>query len=304
MKAAAFSVVMLFTVWSTAATAQVYLKSGQTWPVADTTIDAQGGTAVVLSGSVSDATIGPVTVENAFRVVETKDNLAVINGLKITGLTGQAVQRECIRLRGTVTDVTIDGVNCTFRDTPQTSPNIPEGLHLEAGDGVTIQNSSFNGFQMTMGPGSYWNGDGIATERAATNIRIIDVSADDNTDAGFDLKSSNTWLDGVSAKNNTRNYRFWGAISAGTITVGDTLKRGGISSTAGIWIEGSAAVPVVQIDKLVVRMTNPGTIIRVEQGPIDLRIGSCDIEAPDGTTFIASESSDTKTTLGPGCPTS
>src|SRR3546814_10200620 len=88
---------------------------------------------------------------------------------------------------------------------------------------------------------------------------------------------------------------FWGAISAGTVTVGDTLKRGGISSTAGIWIEGSTAVPVVQIDKLVVRMTKPDTIIRIEQGPIDLRIGSCDIQAPEGTQFIVSESSATKT---------
>jgi hypothetical protein len=294
---------MLCAIYSPASSAQVYLRTGQVWPSTDTTINAQGKTAVVLSGFVSNAAIGPVTVIDAFRVVETKDDNAVINQLKITSLTGQAVQRECIRLRGFVTNALIDGVNCTFRDTPQISPNLPEGLHLESGSGIVVENSSFNGFQMTADPGSYWNGDGIATERTASNIRIINVSADNNTDAGFDLKSSNTWLDGVSAEGNARNYRFWGSISVGTMTVGDTIKRGGTASTAGIWIEGSSAVPIVQIDHLIVRMTTPGTIIRVEQGPVDLRIGSCDIQAPTGGHFLVSESSATRLTLGPGCPT-
>lgn len=293
--------------------AQITLQSGQSWPASGSqmlvqegaqVIDANGKNAVVLAGNLTNVTITPVTIANALRAVETKDDYATINGLRVTGLTAVEVQRVCIRLRGTVTNVLIDNVRCTMRDTPQVSPNMPEGIHLEAGNGVTIQNSSFDGFQMTMDRSQYWNGDGIATEREATNVRIINVSADDNTDSGFDLKSSNTWLDRVSAENNARNFRFWGPISIGTITVGDTVKRGGTSTTADIWIKGSADMPIIEIDRLVVRMVRPDAIIRVEDGPVDLRIGACDIQAPAGSRFIVSESSATRKRLGPGCPAS
>lgn len=287
---------------SGAAQSQTYVKSRQAWPgPAVQTIDAAGKNAVVLSDRVDGATIGPVAVTNAFRAVETRNEAAVISNLRIVGLTGTDIQRECIRLRGQVTNVLLDNVDCRMRSAPQTSPNLPIGLHVESGSGITIQNSSFSGFQMTGAPGTYWNGDGIAVEGGVTDFRIVNVRADDNMDAGFDLKSSG-WLDNVSASNNARNYRIWNGMRIGTITVGDSLKRGGTASPSGFWIRGSAAVPVVEIDRLVVRMTRPGVIFRIDDGPIDLRIGTCDIQAPAGTVFIASESKSTRTRLGTGCP--
>ena len=216
------------------------------------------------------------------------------------GVTAR-VQRECFRVRGN--DITIRNMHCEKIGPPQVRPNLPEGLHIETGNNIVIEDSSMQGFQMTMDPDRYWNGDGVAAELPVTGLQILRVTSNGNTDAGFDIKPP-VVMDDVSASDNCRNFRFWARSDIGTITVGDTIKRGGRTNCAGIWVKGNVeAPPVIHIKKLIVRMKNPGEIIRVEDGPAEIIVDQCDIQAPPGSTMLHMPHPDGKESLGPSCKT-
>jgi len=281
---------------------QLLLRSGQTWPLASPSarksVSAPALNGVVaLRGAIRGGRIGPVTISGAYRAIETSKT-ASVSDLVVDGLMGH-VQRECYRVRGD--RITIRNVHCDMIDGPQKSPNLPEGLHIEAGSDILVERSSFKGFQMTIPGNRYWNGDGIAAERDVSGLTIRDVVADDNTDAGFDIKPP-VKMDQVSASGNCRNFRLWSDSEIGTMTVGNSIKRGPKTTCAGLWVKGDAtAQPVVRVRKLVVRMTKPGDIIRIEEGPANLTIDECDIQAPPGSTLIVAVSKAGKVQLGRGC---
>jgi len=293
---------------------QTKIVSGQKWPLASDrrgsdsaasppVIDAPRANGVVLfTGVVDDAHIGPVRITNAYRAIETNRRSRAVKNVTIDGLVADNVQREGIRLRGNVENVTIRNFNLAHVEEPNVSPDLPEGIHIESGSNIVIENGTITGFQMTMDEKSYWNGDGITTEKAVDGIVIRNIRADNNTDAGFDLKSFHTQMDNVEASGNKRNFRIWNGLTAGTMTIGNTLKRGGAFSTAGLWIRGNSTVPIVTIDNLIVRMTTPATIIQIEDGPVDLRIAACDIQAPPGSVMLKAEKAEgMKIALGPSC---
>lgn len=279
--------------------ARINIVSGQTWPPA---IDAAGAGGYVVLGNaiVSGAKVAPARIANAYRVIET--TAPSLSNVAIDGLIGENILREGIRIRGAATGITIRNFTLTHSATPNTGVDLPEGIHLESGKDFIIENGTISGFQMTAPPGDYWNGDGLATERLIDGLIIHNVSSDDNTDGGFDLKGSHTSLDNTEAHGNKRNYRVWAGMTAGTIISGDTNKRGGISAAAGLWLHGDPSVPVTTIEKFVVRMTVPGTIISIEDGAVDLRIAACDIRAPAGSVLVKQENfPGVKISLGPTC---
>jgi hypothetical protein len=53
----------------------------------------------------------------------------------------------------------------------------------------------------------YWNGDGFTTELGTYNILFENTMASNNTDGGYDLKSTGTTL--INAEDNFRNFRVW-----------------------------------------------------------------------------------------------
>ena len=110
-------------------------------------------------------------------------------------------------------------------------------------------------------------------------------------------------LDRANASADEFEERFWSGADAGTLTIGDAVKRGGISSCSGIWLNCSENGPryTLHIKKLVVRMTKPGTIIEVENGPADIQIEACDIDAPAGTRMIRFDDGAGEVQLGVGC---
>ena len=59
--------------------------------------------------------------------------------------------------------------------------------------------------------------------------------------------------------------------------------------------------PRLHIQKLIVRMKRPGTIVEVETGPADIAIDSCDIKAPVGTRMIEFDKGAGEVRLGRGC---
>lgn len=270
------------------AAAQTKLTTGGAWPspVTVPTIDAPNvNGAVVLSGKVSGAKIGPVIVTRAFRAVEQRDG--AVTGLVIDGLTATDLQRDGIRIRQ-ADGLTIANFTLRFRAAPQSGRNLPEGIAIYAGKGIVIRNGVIDGFRMVTKAGAYTNGDGIATEPGVTDALIEDVTSSNNSDGGFDLKGT-VRLDRLTAIGNKRNYRFWGNITAGTLTSQDPTGAS-IAITRGT---------VVVIDKLIVRQKTLAPILILDGGTLTIK--ACDIQAPAGTKLSKVESAGSVVTLGPGC---
>jgi len=198
------------------------------------------------------------------------------------------IQREGIRLKGSIDGFTLRNFNLTHASTPNVSPDLPEGIHVEAGKNILIENGTISGFQMTMAPDRYWNGDGIATEQGVVGVTIRTVTVADNTDGGVDLKSIGNVLDHVTAIRNNRNFRFWGNVEASTLTSIEPKKRGGNASSAHVHIAGNnVAPPVIHIGKLVVRAnSSTAPILMIENGAALVTIDDYDIKVPAGTKLM------------------
>jgi hypothetical protein len=176
-----------------------------------------------------------------------------------------------------------------MRDRPQVRPHLPEGIALLSGRNITIANGNVAGFRMVSRPGQYTNGDGIAAEWPVRNLQITNVEANDNSDAGFDLKSSQTRLDRLTASRNSRNYRFWGEASAGRLTSIDPRN-------AHVWVGKRGTV---RIDHLVARSRNKVPLLRLEAGA-KVEIGRCSLSVPPNTPVVAGGPA-ARLKLGPGC---
>lgn len=271
------------------------------WPAksADVPVDGHGEEVVTLRGEIPSAVIGPVQVRNAYRVLYVS-RLASASRIEVRGLDAQ-VTDACIRAHANL--VFVRDTHCIMTGGPQSGGvNMPFGLDITSARKVLVENSSFDGFEWRAAPNRYWNGDGVTIEKDVDAAEFRNVSANDNSDAGFDVRPF-AIVTSASASGNCRNFRFWSGADVGILTTGDTIKRGGISSCSGIWLNGASSGirPRLHIRKLVVRMKRPGTIIEVETGPADIRIDECDIRAPRGTSMIVFDKGPGETRLGRGC---
>nr|MDA3960522.1 hypothetical protein [Planctomycetota bacterium] len=87
----------------------------------------------------------------------------------------------------------------------------------------------------------YWNADGFAAEGGSHNLVYVDCLAENNTDGGWDDKSTNPLLIGCSSKGNKRNYRFWSKDNRATLIdcrAEAALKTGGSGDATAIWSNG------------------------------------------------------------------
>ena len=280
----------------------IFLTGDITWPgltVGAVVYTAGDDDVVTLRGGVPTASIGPFMVRDSHRAIDVSRS-AIVGRLAVTGLQAE-VTGGCIRAHADV--VVVRNTNCVMIDGPQSGGvNMPFGLEIIAAKTVSIEDSSFDGFQWQAPANRYWNGDGVTIERDVAGVQFRRVHANGNTDAGFDVRPYALMSD-VSASGNCRNFRFWSGGDVGTLTTGDAIKRGGISACSGIWLNGSPTGPRprLHIRKLVVRMTLPAMIIEVETGPADIQIDECDIEAPAGTRMVTFEKGAGEVRLGPGC---
>jgi len=250
---------------------------------------ARGGGAVIhLKGMVENKVIGPLNVAGPYRIVESSKNL-VMRNLRIQGLTGTDLQRDGVRLRGDIDGVTIQNFRLEMRRQQQVTPHLPTGIALSSGRRITISDGEVAGFQMVKVPGKYTNGDGIAAERQVHDLSISRVVSRNNSDGGFDLKSSPTRLDQLRAEHNGRNYRFWSMVEAGTLT--SVEPRG-----AHIWAGNTARV---HIKRLVARSSTRAPLVEVERAG-QVVIDSCDLRLPPGTRLVE-KSSAGRVVLGRGC---
>lgn len=249
-------------------------------------VDAPGQNgAALIEGHVAATTIGPAVVRRAYRAIESRPD-SVLEKTTIAGIVATDLQRDGIRLR-TANDVVIRDFDLTMRAQPQRGKHLPEGIAITAGRNIVIRDGRVRGFRMVQGKG-YTNGDGIATE-GETQGRMLNVTASDNSDGGFDIKGD--WrLDDLVAERNARDYRLWNRASAGTLTA-----RGWTS--AAVWVGKGGRV---RIDHLIASNTTLAPLLIVAGGT-DVTIVRCTLSRPAGAQVVKSEGSNNKVTLGPGC---
>ena len=268
----------------------VSIVSGQTWPSSPTTLTFNGGIAVKLAGTVENATIGPVTIIGAKYAVYTSSDSDTLRNITIQGLTVSEAGREGIRIRGDADGIFIRDFDIRMRAQPQVSLDLPTGIALYSGRNLRVENGHLSGFRMATEPGKYPNGDGLSSERQVDGLNSSNVTSDDNSDGGFDLKGSNITLTDLSATRNYRSYRFWGGVHAGTLTSIDPRN-------AHVWAGTGANVV---IDKLIARSSTTAVILYVD-GAQSVTIGSCELSVPAGTKLTYLATNTTVITLGPGC---
>lgn len=207
---------------------------------------ANVGTAFRAGGALSNLTIENVTASNVQRFFEDyasgSATDATVNGLTIRNVDVEGFSKGVIRLKYDTHNVVIENVHGDSQR--QDGDNFAIGVHIEgtAHDIVIRKTVMENATDTT---NTYWNGDGFATERQTYNIRFEDTVSRGNTDAGYDLKSTNTTLVHALAEDNARNYRIWGEATIIDSVALDPHKRGGINSTSQIWVSANAKLNIV-----------------------------------------------------------
>lgn len=254
-----------------------------------------GNGLFVIDTPVRRVDISDIRVADAYRVIENSargGSEASCVGLTVTNVRATGVRRSLGRLRYASRDI-------RFRDVQaegvlQTGArDLPVGIALdgEASD-VVFERCIMRGFRWKRKDSQYWNGDGFSTERGNRGVRFAHCAAWENSDAGFDLKSTATVLDDCIAGRNARNYRLWSNITATRLTSIDPTKLGGIGDTNHFSLmasEASGAEPlVIRIAHLKVRSDRGWPIFDVHDGSARIYIESHDIQVPSGTPLVRS----------------
>lgn len=88
-------------------------------------------------------------------------------------------------------------------------------------------------------PKKYWNGDGFCAESGTSNLTYTRCRAYNNTDGGWDDKSTNATLKDCVALRNKRNYRFWGTVRLENCLSAFPVHYGGSGGASAIWARGT-----------------------------------------------------------------
>jgi Ca2+-binding RTX toxin-like protein len=210
----------------------------------DLSISNVGNGAFRAGSDLSNISISNVDAHNVTRFFEDYVSGSATTA-SVTGLTIQNVNIEGYS-KGAI-DLSYNSSNITIKDVVADSQGQNGGLfvvgvhltntvHDVTLDTVTMKNNNGNGTD-----GQYWNGDGFTTENGVYNITFKDTVSAGNTDAGYDLKSSNTTLINTVAIGNDENYRLWS--NSITVTNGvslDPTHSGGTGEVAHVWMADGA----------------------------------------------------------------
>ena len=203
-----------------------------------------GDGAFRIGADITDLTLQDMQATNVKRflanTVSSGYSSASVNGLTVRNVEVNKYSHNAIKLQYNSSNIVIADV--IGRGDPGTPEQYVFGVSLDGTahdvlfSNVTMQNSSARGASNV-----YWNGDGFTTEGGNYNIRFDNTVAFGNTDAGYDLKSSNTVLVNAVAIGNNRNYRFWSdSITMDSSQSLDPKYCGGSASTDHFWLGDGA----------------------------------------------------------------
>ncbi|HEV8391772.1 MAG TPA: cadherin domain-containing protein [Dongiaceae bacterium] len=238
------------------------------------------GNGVFRAGAdISNLTIRDVDATNVTRFIEDyvsgTNTSASINGLTVQNVDVTGYSRAAIRLQYDTHNVVIE--NVVGDSQHQNGGLYISGILLDGTvHDVLISHTEMKNSYGNGTASEYWNGDGFTTERGVYNVRFEDTVASGNTDAGYDLKSSNTVLVRAVAEGNNRNYRFW----SDSITLEDSVSlspvhSGGVASTIHVWMADGSDVTIDGFtfsDALL-----PQTLFDLTQGGATLHLSNTEI---------------------------
>ncbi|MBV9528412.1 calcium-binding protein [Sphingomonas sp.] len=166
---------------------------------------------------------------------------ATVSGLTVRNVEVHGFSYGVVTLRYDTNSVLIQNVygDSQYED----KDGIAEGIHLcDTVHGVVIEDSTM--LNSIHSSGTYYNGDGFATERGVYDVQFLNDVARGNGDGGFDLKSTSTVLVNPVAEDNARNFRLWGEIDLVNPSGIDPHKRGGGGGQFQIQLLDGAKVTV------------------------------------------------------------
>lgn len=252
-----------------------------------------GNGLFVIREPVHDVQISNVRVEGGYRVIENSAAPDLVAagcvGLRVQGARASNLERSFARIRydshdGVIEDVSASGMLTTG------ATDLPVGIAFDGtAHDFRVERCFMRGFQWQRDARQYWNGDGFSTERGNARMLFRQCAAWDNSDGGFDLKSTETVLDDCVSGRNARNFRLWSSIRATRLISLDPIKIGGIGDTNHFTImaaQGQREPLVITIEHLVVKSDRGWPIFDVHDGPAQIIIGSHDIQVPPGTPLV------------------
>ena len=174
------------------------------------------------------------------------DDGSAMTDVVIRDFSGRGFSKKAIRFHGQCSSWLLD--NCQLDSAWQWGDNFAVGIEAhDTAHGLHIIGGSTRNCTDRGGGDaeSYWNGDGVASERGNYDLLIEGHETSGHTDSGFDLKSESTVLRNCVASGCKRNYRLWGGIGAEPMQLSqcaslDPLKRGGSGGAHHIWISGAS----------------------------------------------------------------
>jgi hypothetical protein len=211
-------------------------------------------------GPINNLTITSVSARNVRRFFENgtsaEERDASISGVTISDVTIEGFSKGAIRLGHDTHNVLISDVIGDSQH--QDGDNFAIGVQLtDTVHDVRIERVSMRNARDTVH--DYWNGDGFSAESGVRRVHFVDTMASGNTDAGYDLKSSDTILEGVTAEANKRNYRLWGQriLLKGCVGL-DPIIQGGTGSQTQVQVLEAA---IVEIDGCSFMDKDPSTVV-------------------------------------------
>lgn len=257
---------------------------------------AVGNGLFVIREPVRDVQISNIRVEGGYRVIENRAasdmaGAAGCVGLRVRGARASNLERSFARIRydshdGVISDVSASGMLTTG------STDLPVGIAFDGtAHDFRIERCIMRGFQWKRAEKKYWNGDGFSTERGNARMLFRQCAAWNNSDGGFDLKSTETLLDDCVSGRNARNFRLWSSIRATRLVSLDPIKIGGIGDTNHFTIMAAQGLDeplVITIEHLAIKSDRSWPIFDVHDGPAKIIVGSHDIQVPPGTPLVRS----------------
>jgi Ca2+-binding RTX toxin-like protein len=255
-------------------------------------IDAKnfGNGVFRIGADIQNLTIQHVDATNVTRFVQDyvsgTNTSASVSGLTVSDVTVTGYSKGAIALGYDSSNIVIDHV--TGDSQGQNGGLYITGVHLDdTVHNVVISNTEMKNSYGNGTSSDYWNGDGFTTERGVYNVLFQNTVASGNTDAGYDIKSSNTVLENTIADGNDRNYRFWSTTIQLLNGVSiDPTHFGGIGGAAHVWLANGASVDISNLTYS--DSTTPRTLFDLLSGGATLSVDGTEITATDAARILAS----------------
>ncbi|UXN69898.1 hypothetical protein N8A98_22265 [Devosia neptuniae] len=170
---------------------------------------------------------------------------SAVTNLTLRRVTGEGFSKKFVRFHGDCSGWTIE--DFSFDSRWQDKDNFAVGIECQHNaHGLIVRRGSAGNAHSTLT--TYFNGDGMSSERTNYDILVEDATFYGCTDGGLDLKSERTIVRRVTANGNKRNFRVWGGVIdnqnyGGPILLEDCVSiaphgRGG-GSTHHAWLKGN-----------------------------------------------------------------